>query len=53
VEDSNEIKRALAEYRNTLKKATKEGRVSTQRACRVAICRLNEKLRVIEKGKAQ
>jgi hypothetical protein len=53
VEDSNEIKRALAEYRNTLKKATQEGRVSTQRACRVAIFRLNEKLRQIEKEKAQ
>lgn len=53
MEDSKEIKRALAEYRNTLKKATQEGRVSTQRACRVAIFRLNEKLRLIEKGKAQ
>lgn len=53
MEDSNEIKRALAEYRKTLSKATKDGRVSTQRACRVAIFRLNEQLRKIEKEKAQ
>lgn len=53
MEDKNEIKRALAEYRRTLTKATKERRVSTQRACRVAIFRLTEQLRQIEKGEAQ
>ncbi len=49
MDSPQEIKRALAEYRKTLTKATKAGQVSTQRACRVAIFRLNEQLRKIEK----